>query len=407
MRIAYLAVEFPTESNYDHGAGVSMGREVLALKELGHEVSVICWAEQDEICSFHGLIVHRVSRRLPLWLRGFNRLTYQAFSLPVLCRWMAFRVWKVFRELHQQLPFDVACAASSAGVAYDSARRMHVPLVIRLSQYQPDWTALDGPHTLSTRLRDRFEVRTLHHADAIWTKSYHMAEVLRAKTGLEAEVIEPPFTVDVEQVDASILDEAGLRDKKFFLCLGPLGRRKGTNIIAVAAESVVMECPDMRFVFVGTAKNTFDGLPAWEWTREHAYGVGREALMYLGKIPREHMFALITHAVATIIAARTDNLPNASYETMGTGNILVASRGASFEQIVEDSVNGYLFDNGDPESLASVLVKIIGMTEQQKQEMKYLAKHRVETMRPDIAGERLVQYFQQIIRNRDSSNREN
>jgi len=405
LRIAYLAVEFPTEENFDHGAGVSMGREVRALTDLGHEVTTLCWADRTERISFFGTPLFRLSRRLPLWARVIDKLTKRLFGALLLSRVMSRRTWNKFRELHRQQPFDVVMAASSAGVSYDTAKRSSVPVVVRLSQYQPDWTALDGTHTVGWLLRDRFEVRTLRLADAIWTKSDYMARVLRKKAGLIAEAIEPPFTVDVDRIDESIVDEAGLRDVPYFLCLGPLGRRKGSDIIAKAAPRVLESYPDAFLVFVGTATRRFDRMEAWDWVRAQTDPEAASNMRYLGKVSREGMFALIAHARATVIAARTDNLPNASYETMGQGNILVASRDASFEQLVEDGGNGFLFENEDPASLAEALLRVLRLSEARRRDLCANAKRRIEVMAPDRAGLRLTEFLERTIRNANGSER--
>lgn len=404
MRIAYLAVEFPTEGNFDHGAGVSMGREVRALADLGHDVTTLCWGNQSERLSFYGTPLYRLSRRLPLWARVIDKLTKRAFSILLLSKVMSRKTWAKFRELHGQQPFDVVVAASSSSVSYDTAKRTDVPVVVRLSQYQPDWTALDGPHTLGWRLRDSFEVRTLRLADGIWTKSEFMARVLKQKTGLVAETIEPPFIVDVDRVDETILDEAGLRNTPFFLCLGPLGLRKGSDIIAKAAANVVERHPNIVFVFVGTSKSRrSDGMGTWDWVCAQAAPRAVDNMRYLGKVSRQRMYALIEHAKATVIAARTDNLPNASYETMGTGNVLVASRDASFEQLIEDGVSGLLFDNGNPVNLAETLQRVLRLSEGQQRDLGRNAKRRIEAMAPDRAGLRLAEFLEQVMQSKNGS----
>jgi len=398
VRIAYLAVEFPTEENFDHGAGVSMGREVRALSGLGHEVAVLCWSERTERLSFCGMSLHRITRRLPLWARVIDRLTRRRFWALLLSRIMSRRMWNDFRELHGRQPFDVVVAASSAGVSHDTAKRANVPVVVRLSQYQPHWTALDGLNTLGTRIRDLFEVRALRHAGYIWTKSHHMAAVLRQETGLRADVIEPPFDVDVPEQDLTVLDKHGLTGLRYVLCLGPLGRRKGSDIIARAIPYVLGRDDGIHFVFVGTSRNLLDGHPPWERIQELAGDHARDNLHYFGKVPRPAMFALIEHALATVIAARTDNLPNASYETMGTGGILIATQNASFDQVVDDGVSGFLVPQENPAALAEVILRVARLSQEDRQRIADAAKTRIAEMSPDKAGRRLANYLQAVIR---------
>ena len=396
MRIAVIALEFPTEDNFDHGAGVSMGREVRALMERGHEVEVFVWSARNEVLDFFGARLHRISTASSLMGRLLNRVTMRQLWPLWLCVDMSFRQWCAFSQRHKADPFHVVMGAMSGGVTYFATLFSRVPVVVRASQFQPYLTAYDGPRNLGVSLRDRFEILAMRRAEKVWTKSAYLADVLSRECGIRADVIEPPFMIEVAEFDDSLLLAHRLNEYPYILSWGPLGLTKGIDVMTEALEFLMPTFPDLRFVWVGTER-LVEGVPAWGYIQRMLPSGYRDRVLWLGKVSKPRMYSLLAHARCVATAARTGNLPNTVLEAMALGRPIVGARGASLEQLVEEGVTGFLVPQEQPEVLAEALAKILQMPGDEYETMGAAARARMEAMNPMKAGKRLAAYLQSAV----------
>ncbi len=99
---------------------------------------------------------------------------------------------------------------------------------------------------------------------------------------------------------------------------------------------------------------------------------------FAGSVPYSELPQKYRHADIFILPSLAEGMPLVVLEAMGTGLPIVASRVQGIDELVEEGVNGELFDPGDVEGLARCLVKLINAGEERIQ----MGKSSVERVKP-------------------------
>ena len=99
---------------------------------------------------------------------------------------------------------------------------------------------------------------------------------------------------------------------------------------------------------------------------------------FAGSVPYSELPEKYRHAHIFILPSLAEGMPLVVLEAMGTGLPIVASRVQGIDELVEEGVNGELFDPGDVEGLARCLVKLINAGEERIQ----MGKSSVERVKP-------------------------
>ena len=82
---------------------------------------------------------------------------------------------------------------------------------------------------------------------------------------------------------------------------------------------------------------------------------------------------------------------------MAAGRVVVGTRGASFEQLIETGHSGLLVQPGDADALQSAMAEVSRMSEAERAQIGTAAKERIVRLHPDIAISRLEALFQATI----------
>lgn len=124
-----------------------------------------------------------------------------------------------------------------------------------------------------------------------------------------------------------------------------------------------------------------------------------DRVLYLGEIKdNEILFPIVKSSYACIFPSRADNLPNTCIEAMGLGKIVIGTYGASFEQLINHKESGLLIKRDSPKALIKAVDYLMSMTEEKREEMGERAKERVAQMTPDLVYERLILFYQEVIK---------
>lgn len=392
MRIVFLTPEYVTEKNFDGGLANYLGRVCPSLAVMGHEVVVVVASDKDGTLVQDGIEVHRVaiSPVLPLWL---NRFTLWRLPSAILWLVQSWRLKKTCGRLHKERPFDLIQHTSYTATGV--FRLGNVPEVVRISSYEPLLQkAYDFPVNLDSRLKcwlDKFAIR---RADGVFGPSKLIAEAVTKDVGRPVDVIESPFTVDRAE-----WDERPYRDlldgKQYLLFFGTLGVLKGVPTIAEIIGPLLQGHPDLRFVFVGKDVG-YRGRPAIEHVWEKA-GPCRGRVLYLGPMRHGQLYPIVGHATAVVLPSRIDNLPNTCLEAMAFERVVIGTRGASFEQLLEDGRSGFLCPPEAPGALLGVIEQVLALPEEEKADIGRAAARRVEALEPDITIARLLDFYRNVI----------
>ena len=395
MRIAFISNEYATESSFTGGLAQYARRTAEALVAFGHHVEVFVWSDRDQTLEHNGVTVHRVSGILGPWFRIGTRLSRGAMRQPAFILAMNERVRQRFLSVHRTEPFDIIQSHSVWAPTVTALRQTRVPVVTRVSSYQPLWSeAYRRKRSFQLWCRERLEVMQMRSSDAVYAPSRLVAKAIQDCEGLAVEVIEPPVYLEEALTDPSLA--LRLRRKgKYILFVGTLGRMKGADVLAKSLCRVFHQEREVHAVFAG-ADLGLDGKPAWPQIQE-TLGAGARRAVYLGKVPHGQLYPVIANAAVVALPSRIDNLPNACLEAMALGAVVVGTRGASFDEVITHGRNGFLVPREDDAALARALFHVLQLPSETRRQIGSAARSTLRHMTPERSIPRLVDYYGRVM----------
>ncbi|HXV37008.1 MAG TPA: glycosyltransferase family 4 protein [Myxococcota bacterium] len=400
MRVAFVSPEFVTEGNYDGGLANYLHRAGVSLLRLGHEPHVFVSSDRDESFELDGICVHRVDVG-PRWLHQLAARMLRRYRALFSILWQSHRLNRRLRQLHARHPLHVAQYSSYRATALFRPRE--IPAVVRLSSLEPQLDRgyeRDGPPALA-RLTALLERRSIARGERLIAPSRILARDAEVLTGRSVRVVESPFVRAPSEPDDALYREH-LAARRYALFFGTVGVLKGVKCIAEILEPLLERHKDLHFVFVGKDVR-YRGRPMLEYVRDRA-GAHARRVLHFDRMPRASLDPIIEHAEVVVLPSRVDNLPNACIEAMALGRIVVGTRGASFDQLIEEGVSGFLCEIDDRNSLLAAIER--ALASDRAQEIGERARARIAELRPEVAGARLVEVYEELIGARARGRRE-
>lgn len=394
LRIAFATPEYVTEAHFDGGLANYLNRVSKTLAELGHDVHVITMSLQDEAEFEHeGVRVHRVTLR-PGW-QTLNRLT--RYSLPTTLHWLNFstQVFRKLRQLHRKAPFHLIQYPNYSSCGVFSIPFLRTTHVIRASSHHAAFDDFEGSRlnldlSITSGLQ-RLQYRLTRNVHA---PSLSLQKVLADRIGVRnARLIRSPFFVETPEWDTSVW-ERFLKGKKYLLYFGRFQVHKGFHTL-VRALPRFFECyPDGFAVLAGRDMETRLGSSMAAFARAHCREF-TDRLILLDKLPHSQLYPIIDGAHLVVLPSLIDNLPNTCLEAMGSGKVVIGADGASFEELITDGVNGFLFERNNPEALAEKLVA--AWANPKLNEMAAAARQKIREFAPEKTVGSLLSYYSEIL----------
>lgn len=309
----------PTSFFSDYGCPVRILEEALALRRLGHRVSIVTYRNGRDV---DGLAIHRT---LPIpWRHDYevgssrHKLAFDVLlSLAALRAGLRLRPDVIHGHMHE-----------GALIGAVLARLIGRPLVF------------DFQGSLSSEMVDHGFVREggmwyravqrlegwidRHGASAIVTSSAHAVAHLTDDFGVPAERIRAlPDTVDATRFRPGIVGPAERAEalaalgvpagRRVVVYLGLLARHQGTNLLLHAAARLVAARPDVHVLIMG-----YPGTEVYN-ARAEALGVAGH-VTFTGRVPYQDApahLALGDVAVAPKISATEGSGKLLNYMAMG------------------------------------------------------------------------------------------
>jgi len=202
------------------------------------------------------------------------------------------------------------------------------------------WTGSTFATLGLTRMLDRHRrAQTWHKkVDLFVALNGYMRELLVTKGIVPADriVVQPNYVAAGEPCGTSGED---------FVFLGRLTPEKGVRTLLQARQKV----PDASVRIIG-------GGPMLDELRQE---FPEQAGALLGQLPREEALAQLSRARALIFPSLwPEGCPSTILEAFALGKPVIASRVAGAVELVDDGVNGLLFEPGNAEALAACMRKL-------------------------------------------------
>jgi glycosyltransferase involved in cell wall biosynthesis len=401
MRIVLVTTEYVTEeANFDGGLANYTHRAALSLRLSGHEPIVVVASSRREVLTHCGIEVHRVP---VIWynplFRYFRFLYYFCLLLGTDWILVGCALNREIRAIHRKQRVDVIQYSSLGATAL--FRVPGIPAVARLSSYQK---LADEAYeferiieVLVLKGRQYLERAALKRVDAVFGPSRMIDEAVARSVGVQVELIESPFLMDTCTADDTAYREIALelKDRQYLLFFGSLGLLKGIKIIGDMIYRLFQRYPDLCFVFVGKDLG-LKGCSAIEYVRKQA-GRYHERVIYRDKLRHDRLYPIIEHARLVVLPSRFDNFPNTCVEAMAFKQIVIGTRGTSFEQLITDGVNGFLCEKDNPESLLEVIDSAMRLPSARCREMGEKAYQRTLELSPKIIVNKLLSIYTRAI----------
>lgn len=391
MHIVYVTSEFVIESK---GGGLASYIANIAriLAEHGHNVTVVTSSEKnDDVVEWYpGVIVERVKKT------GRNLL------VPIYRLWESWKLCNRVKEINKSNKIDIVQYASFDAVGF--FRIKNIPSVARISSDCVCWReykVFDYKKEDINRLylTDKIEYTALKRIGNIYGPSYATANIISKRIGVKIPIIESPFYLKKAEFNHKIYNEK-LKGKKYYLSHSSMSCLKGTHVIAQIIKPVCQQDNEAYFVFAGNDHGIIYRNGTMETAKEYIIRMAEEysdRVIFLGTLKREELFPIIENAYACLMPSRIDNMPNTCIEAMAMGKIVIGTRGASYEQFIEDGISGYLMNIDDAEGLLAAIEKVGKLSEEARETMQREAMKITKRFEAEKVYQCIMNYYMNIV----------
>lgn len=388
MKIGYVTPEFVTEKNRG-GQAAYLENISRIFSKHGHEVVIVVLSDHNEEFIWKdGITVCRVEFREATPAEQINKyaLLKKMFHIFWAYAGVSLVLNRKTKKLIKDKKIEIAQYSSLRALPLFMSRK--IPSVIRLSAHpiycryaQEEYFDInEAENNLS--LSEKIWLFSLKRADFIFGPSKMVGSAVEKKIKKKVEIIESPLSSDLNVMDKHIYCRY-LEGKKYMLFFGTLNYLKGIQTIAPILDEFLDKYKEMYFVFVGrddfiphNGKKISSKEYILEYIEKH-----RNRVKFIDAIYEKASLNYVVYkAEACVLPSRMDNLPNTGIEAMALGKIIIGTNGASFEQLIDDGVSGYLCERDEPQSLLECMNKVMNMTEEQKKVMEFKAKLRTREM---------------------------
>ncbi|MEW6088684.1 MAG: glycosyltransferase family 4 protein [bacterium] len=396
LRIAFLTAESVTEGAFDGGLANYLNRITKGFMSRGHEVEVFSISNKNETIENNGIKIHRIIPEAK-WYSFTSRFFRKKLSS---FRWLfleSYCLYKKFIERHKEKPFDIVQVPSYRASGLSIVLRNKLPITTRISSYRKLSNETHGKErNLDVRLEEWLEEVVIRRVCRSYAPSKYLADKISSTLHRKIDVLKPSFFIDL---DRSRYDDEfyakNLKEKKYILFFGGINKLKGIFILLEALKKVFKENSQINVVFIG------EDVPYKN--RNCMEIVKQELSEYLNRIyyfkplPHAILYPVLMNSEIVVIPSLVDNIPNTCLEAMAHGCVIVASDGASLDELIENGKSGFLFKLGDPDSLAEKLLLAWNLSQEERERISANAKKAIEKLAPEIAVKELEDYYVKTI----------
>lgn len=399
MHILIATPEFVTESTYSGGLANCVADFARIYVKKGNAVTIVTFSDRDEKIEWEQSVNVYCIRVKDYCFR--EKLMNCLFPYYPLYRLMNAQIEEIIKHEH----VDIIHYPSSYALAI--RRPKCIPVTVMMSTYLPIFRkvyqpqfAINNRHIKSHGRLEKQIKRSLMKADTIFAPSKIVAKYGELDTGKKITVIESPVLVD----EYELLDNQeikSLSNKKYFLFFGTLGYLKGIALIADVLPIFFENSKDVCFAFLGgqtTMGNKKGAIPAMDYVYSRVPREYHSRIIYLEKTPdKSLLYSIVKNSIACVLPSRFDNLPNTCIEAMALGKVVIGTRGASFDELIEDGINGFLIDIDDKQQLLKKMGQVLELSYEDLENMGHNAKETIKRLDPEIIYPQLMDFYQYTI----------
>lgn len=369
-----MKILFVSDTYYPHLNGVYyfVCRLAPLLQEKGHQVAVI--VPSETIFSSNKKIDDIDVYGMP----SVPILLYPNVRLPitVLLKSRLKKIIKDFKPdiIHLQDHFSITAAIVKAN------KHTRIP-IIGTNHFMPEnVTVLFNSEKLKVKIAkymwSRFST-VYNQLQLVTTPSETGAELIRPK--LEVKVMSISSGIDLNKFNPvgntiSVRKKYNLPQIPILLYVGRVDPEKNIEEV-IRAVALAVKKVDFNFVVVGKGKSKA-GLEILA----QELGIA-EKVIFTGFISEEDLPFIYKLSSCFIIASIAELLSLVTLQAMASGLPIIAANAGALSELVNDGVNGFLFESGDIDTIAQCICTVITKDELNKsmgkKNLEYILKHDI------------------------------
>ena len=315
------------------------------------------------------------------------------------------QVAKKIREINRKNKVDIVHYTNLCGFALFANKK--IPYVIRISSFMNIFDG--GARTINgsveyednnLSIKHRMDERAMKRSKYVISPSNLLADICNKNLGINSTVLESPFVLDNKNWDYSIYNTY-CKDKKYILHFGTQSYLKGTHMVSELVHPLMKKYEEILLVCIGKNNMLFDEnnkeIKAQDLIIKRAKEF-KNRVICMEKIPREQLYPFIHNAEICLLPSRIENLSNACIEAMALGRVVVATNGASYEQLIDNGVSGFLCERDNYESFLQGIELALALSEEEKEKMKEKAIERTNKLKPEKVYEKYNNFYTKVIK---------
>lgn len=373
LKILFAIESYPPDIN---GSGIATKRIATGLAHRGYKVGVICPGKDLtlEKTVEDGVMVFRIGS-VPVLLHKDYRFAPFAGNF----------VGPILKEFQPDL-VHLADAFPTALAAFLEAKKLGLP-IIGTNHFHPDnllhYLKLEKNQTfyetLEKLLWDYFR-GVFNHLHAVTVPSETAAEIIRS-AGIKCPVYVISNGLDLKffdgkEVDESVYSRYGIdKSKVNLVSVSRLEKEKRIDVL-LKALSLIKNWKDIQLIIVGSGKGE---KPLRSLAKELDVS---DKVVFTGAVSDEDLRGIYSVGGLFLSASEVELQGLSIMEAMAYGLPIVAARSMAVPELVEDGVNGYLFEAGDFREAAAKIAKIISdgglRKSMSRQSLMLIKRHDIE-----------------------------
>ena len=334
MRVALLTFEYPDARA--GGIGSYVLRAARALAAGGHEPHIFTLTLPAAVRAAvpRGVIVHEVAdfaERVANGSMPASQAAALSGGVPAIYKLAVGRLLAeaVLAE-HACMPFDIAEAAE-----YEA---LGLPLLARRSEGMPVVTQIHLSSAVNASanespvdpVAEALELTAIVGADGVCAATQNVVDITRRLMPFErqAEVIPYPIDPAVDPADAPTSGP--------ILFVGRLQKRKGCDVLAVAASILLRKFPDAELRIAGADTPTADG-GSMQQQMLRLLGDMRNRVLFLGEISQAQVREEVKRCRFQVVPSRVENFAGTATDAMAAGRAVIYGGQTGLDEVVGDA----------------------------------------------------------------------
>lgn len=358
MKIAFLTPEFPhPKTGISGGIGTSIFNLSKGLVQQGHQVSILVYSQnEDEVFKDNGVTFYRIKN---IKLKGFSRFLTQN------------KIQRLINNLVKNNKIDILEAPDWTGIT--SRITVKCPVVVKLNGSDTYFCYLDKR---PVKFLNQFnEKKALQKADALTSVSQYTANLTKELFSLNKGYTVIPNSVDLDYFNDNNLEIVD----NTVLYFGTLIRKKGAFELPLIFNELFNKNSDAKLILIGRDASDIQSgnSSTWKMMQELFDDHALKNVNYLGSVPYDEIKNHIARASVCVFPTFAEALPLSWIEAMTMNKAIVASNIGWANEVIEDSVSGFLVHPQSHKEYAQKIQELL-----QNEKLRYLfgveARKKVE-----------------------------